>query len=485
MRESKIAKNAILNTVKTVLGIFFPLIIYPYVARILGVDNLGIYTFSFSFLSYFLLIAALGISTYGIREGVQYREDREQMQSFVSELFSINMISTIIAYVLLFVFLYKIPFMSPYRKAVMILSAEIFFTTLGVSWVCNVYEDFFAIAVRTIAFQIIALILIFVFVRDKTDLYQYMAILLISNSGANVVNFFYIRKKYFRIHLTAKINWKMHLKPILIIFSTTVAITVYVSSDTTMIGFMTNDFQVGLYGTAVKIYTIIKNILAAILMVLIPRFTLLFLKGDQKQSNELFSRVFNILTVLMLPMCAGLFSLSDDIICLVFGKNYLGAAEPLRLLSIAIAFSLYAYMYTQCVLIPSNKENIVFFATVISAIINIGLNFILIPLWGINAAAITTIIAEFITFVISIYSSRHTVRLIYVRKNLITTIVGSVGIFLICLLAKEIDLLWIRVGVSIVGSVAGYIIVLVTMRNTVLMKIKEMKPIVSEKTAVK
>ena len=105
MRESKIAKNAILNTVKTVLGIFFPLIIYPYVARILGVDNLGIYTFSFSFLSYFLLIAALGISTYGIREGVQYREDREQMQSFVSELFSINMISTIIAYVLLFVFL--------------------------------------------------------------------------------------------------------------------------------------------------------------------------------------------------------------------------------------------------------------------------------------------------------------------------------------------------------------------------------------------
>ena len=73
--NKRIATNAILNTAKTVLGILFPLITYPYVSRILGVENLGIYTFSFSFLSYFLLIAALGISTYGIREGTQYRED--------------------------------------------------------------------------------------------------------------------------------------------------------------------------------------------------------------------------------------------------------------------------------------------------------------------------------------------------------------------------------------------------------------------------
>lgn len=472
INNKRIATNAILNTAKTVLGILFPLITYPYVSRVLGVENLGIYTFSFSFLSYFLLIAALGISTYGIREGTQYRENKKQMEAFISELFSINMISTIVAYLLLLILLYAIPFMEPYRKAVLILSAEILFTTLGVSWVCNIYEDFLAIAVRTIAFQILSLVLIFVLVRTTQDLYKYVAILLISNSGANIVNYFYIRRKYCSFHFTINVDWKRHLKPILIIFSTTVAITVYVSSDTTMLGFMTNDFQVGLYGTAVKIYTIIKNVLAAILMVLIPRFTLMFSTDDRKQINVLFSKVFNILTVLMLPMCVGLFSLSDDIVLLISGKEFAGAAEPLRLLSVAVIFSLYAYMYTQCVLIPIKEEKIVFRATVISAVVNICLNFVMIPFWGINAAAITTIIAEFITFIIAFYYSRITVKLVGIKRNLITTLIGCVCIILICLMAKQIDTFWIRVAISVAGSVVAYFAVLIMSRNPVLWQLK-------------
>ncbi len=472
--NKRIATNAILNTAKTVLGILFPLITYPYVSRILGVENLGIYTFSFSFLSYFLLIAALGISTYGIREGTQYREDQHKMESFVSELFSINMISTIVAYILLFILLYAIPSMAPYRKAVFILSAEILFTTLGVSWICNIYEDFLAIAVRTIAFQILSLVLIFVLVRSSQDLYIYFAILLLSNSGANLVNFFYIRRKYCRFRLTISIDWKRHIKPILVIFSTTVAITIYVSSDTTMLGFMTNDYQVGLYGTAVKIYTIIKNVLAAILMVLIPQFTLMFARGDKKQTDFLFSRVFNILTVLMLPMCVGLFFLSDDVVLLLFGKEYSGSAAPLRLLSIAVSFSLYAYMYTQCVLIPIKKERVVFKATIISAIVNIVLNFVLIPLWGINAAAITTIIAEIITFTIAFFYSRDTVSLIGVGKNLVSTVMGCVCISIICLVCKSFDLLLIRIAASVLGSVVVYLAVLLITRNPVLWQMKEM-----------
>ena len=472
--NKRIATNAILNTAKTVLGILFPLITYPYVSRVLGVENLGIYTFSFSFLSYFLLIAALGISTYGIREGTQYREDKKQIGSFVSELFSINMVSTIVAYVLLAIFLYAIPFMVPYRKAVLILSAEILFTTLGVSWVCNIYEDFLAIAVRTIAFQILSLVLIFVFVRSSDDLYKYVGILLLSNSGANLVNYFYIRRKYCRFRFTFRIDWKRHLKPILIIFSTTVAITVYVSSDTTMLGFMTNDYQVGLYGAAVKIYTIIKNVLAAILMVLIPQFTLMFARGDRKQSDALFSKVFSILTVLMLPMCVGLFSLSDDVVLLLFGKDYSGTAAPLRLLSIAVTFSLYAYMYTQCALIPIKKERVVFKATVISAIVNITLNFVLIPLWGINAAAITTIIAELITFVIAFFYSRDTVALVGVRKTLLSTVIGCVCIFVVCLLCRFFESPLIRIVTSVLGSVIIYLAVLLITRNPVLGQMKEM-----------
>lgn len=471
---SRITKNALLNVTKTVLGILFPLITYPYVTRILGVNNLGIYNFSFSFLSYFLLLAGLGISTYGIREGTQYRENRQQIELFVSELFSINVISTLVSYALLLFLLVLIPFLGPYRKAILILSIEILLTTLGVSWVCNIFEDFFAIAIRTIIFQLLSLVLIFSFVNTVHDLYKYLFILVLSNSGANIVNFFYIRRRYCKFHFTKRMAWKTHLKPILIIFSTMVAITVYVSSDTTMLGFMTNDYQVGLYGTAVKIYTIIKNVLAAILLVLIPQFTLMFAKGDKDQTNELFSKVFNILTTLMLPICVGLFSLSEDVVLLISGNEFIGSASPLRLLSIAVAFSLYAYMYTQCVLIPTKKEKIAFRATIISASVNIVLNFVMIPIWGINAAAITTIIAEFITFGISFFYSRKTVNLCGVNRNLITTIVGCVCVLVVCTLCRGIDSLYLRILASVLGSVIIYSAALLISQNPVLKQIQEM-----------
>ena len=472
-KKRSLANNAILNTIKTVLGVLFPLITFPYVSRVLGVKNLGIYNFSFSFLSYFLLLAALGISTYGIREGTQYRDNRAQIEEFVGELFSINIFSTLFAYLLLILLLYAIPFMEPYRKVVLILSVEIIFTTVGVSWVCNIYEDFLAITVRTISFQIVSLILIFVLVRTTDDLYKYVGILLLSNSGANIVNYFYVRNRYCKFHFSLKINWRRLLRPILIIFSTTVTITVYVSSDTTMLGFMTNDYEVGLYGTAVKIYTIMKNVLAAILTVLIPQFSLMFSNGNKEQSDLLFSKVFNILTAMMLPMCIGLFSLSEDVVQVVSGREYIGAAGSLKLLSIAVIFSLYSYMYTQCVLIPIKEEKIVLRATLISAIVNIVLNFILIPIWGINAAAFTTIMAELITFVISFIYSKRTVKLISYKKNIISTLIGCIFIFLVCFTCKTIDSLTIRVTISVFGSVLAYGIVLLISNNPILAELKE------------
>ena len=474
MKHRSLTVNAALNTTKTVLGIMFPLITYPYVSRVLGVDNLGIYNFSYSIVSYFILIAALGVATYGIREGTQYRDDPDKINSFVSELFTINMISTVVSYMLLAGCLFIGPLLGGYRIPILILSAEILFTTIGVSWVCNIYEDFLIIAIRTIAFQILSLILIFAFIRSEDDLYSYLGILIISSSGSNLFNYFYVRKKYCRFRLTTHIDWARHLKPILIIFTTAVAITIYVSSDMTMLGFMTDDHQVGLYGTAVKIYTIIKNILAAILMVMIPRFTLLFSGGDREVADSFFSRIFNVLTLIMLPVCTGLIAISDDIVHIISGEAFAGSALPLRLLSIAVVFSLYSYMYTQCVLIPVRREAIVFRATAVSALINIGLNFILIPVWGIMAAAITTIAAEAVTFIISYHYSRGIVSLKGIRRNLISVVTGSAAIMLVCVASSHIDAFILRVLCSVACSVIAYATVLLIMKNPVLFQLRDM-----------
>lgn len=474
MNKQLLSINVILNILKTSLGIIFPLITFPYISRVLGVEKIGIYNFSASFVSYFLLLSALGISIYGIREGIQYRDNNKKISYFISQIFSINIISTLISFILLILSLLLMPFLNKYAITILILSLEMFFTTLGVSWVCNIYEDFLFITIRTMTMQVISLILTFTLVKSIDDFYKYIIIIVLANSGANILNFFYIRKHYCHFYFTLKIEWKQHIKPILIIFSTTVAITVYVNSDITMLGFVTSDYYVGLYSTSVKIYTIIKNVLAAFLMVLIPQFSLLFSKGNKKDISVFFSKVFNMLTLLIIPMSLGLFILSDDIVVLISGKEYIAASKSLRLLSIAIIFSLYSYMYTQCVLIPLKKESIVFKITLISAIINIFLNFILIPLWGINATALTTIIAEILTFVISYIESKKYIQLIDINKNLFSVMLGCVSISIVCFFARSINNYIIRISISIIISIVVYLLILIITKNNILNEIQSL-----------
>lgn len=472
MINKSLKTNAVLNTIKTVSSAVFPLITFPYISRVLQVEAIGVYNFSASIVSYFVLIAGLGIATYAVREGAQYRDNKTQIGIFVSEVFTINMMSTLLSYILLLLSVITISKLHDYSLAIAILSVEIFFTTLGVSWVCNIFEDFLFIAIQSIAVQCMSLILTLLLVKSPNDIYKYIGIVTFSKSASNIINFIYIQKKYCRFSLIRNCNFKYHIKPILIIFSTSIAMTLYVSADTTMLGFMTDDIQVGLYATAVKIYTIVKNVLAAILVVLVPRFSIMIQNSKGEEVNKLFSRVFNTLLILVFPSVVGLLVTSKDVILLLGGEKYIDGTIALQLLCFAIAFSLISTLYTSCVLIPKKKEKIVLQATVISAVINIFLNFIFIPWLGINGAAITTIIAEIIVCIMSIVYSKKDVRLEDVRWNLISVSIGCVIIAVIGVLTRYlVDIFYLRLVITIIASIIMYFVALVILRNPIILEI--------------
>jgi O-antigen/teichoic acid export membrane protein len=471
MKQKSLKVNSALNVFKTVLSLLFPLITVPYITRVLQVETVGVYNFSASIVSYFILIAGLGIDTYAIREGPKYRNNKKDIDKFVSEVFSINLFSTIFAYGLLLLSVFAVQKLHGYEIAIAILSVDILFTTFGASWICNIFEDFLFLAIQSIGVQVISLILVLTLVKSPEDLYIYIAIVAFSHSLSNIINFIYIQKKYCHFKFTFRCNLKEHLKPILIIFSTSVAITVYVSSDVTMLGFMTSDYQVGLYGTAVKIYTIVKNIIFASVIVLIPRFSFLLQLDRDEEAKRLFSYVFDVIIVLALPATIGLFITSEDVIHLVGGSNYIEGASALRFLCIALSFSLTAALYTHCLLIPMKKESFVLISTAISAVMNIGLNFIMIPLLGINGAAITTIIAEMIVCVSSVLYSRKFIHLNSLTRDVISTIVGCIAIIAIGIVCACIlkDNYLLRLFVTIVLSVLGYSIILLVFKNSVAM----------------
>ena len=471
MDNKMLARNAVLNTVKTVLGIGFPLITFPYVSRVLGVESLGIYNFASSIVAYFLLFAGLGIPTYAVREGARYRDNPEKLQSFVSEIFTLNTISTAVSYGVLILCVGLIPKLQDHRLAITILSVEIISTTIGSTWICNVFEDFKSITIRTTVFQVISLCLLILIVKSPSDIYRYLFIVALSNSGSNFVNYIYVRTRY-GIILKPEVNthWKKHVRPIMVIFSTSVAVTIYVSSDMTMLGFLTSDYYVGIYSTAVKIYTIIKNILSSFLIVFIPQFSIMLSSNKtENQAKTLFSRIFCILTLMLLPVSTGLFMTSRDVIQLISGTEYIDAVPSLKVLSIAIMFSLYAFIYVQCALIPAKEESVVFRTTCISAVVNVVLNLVLIPRYGIVGAALTTTISELLTFLLAYNKGRKIICLEGIGHDLLSIIAGCVAIVLVCMVSNSIDVLALRLIVQLVASAALYVFVLLLFKNKAIL----------------
>lgn len=186
---NSLKKNGVFNAIKTLMSVLFPLITFPYASRILGPSGIGKVNFASSIVSYFLMLAMLGISNYGIREAGRYRNDKEKLSKFVKEILSINLISSVIAYTFLFASIYLVPAFFEYRKLIIISSASILFTVVGVEWLFYAMEDLVSVSIRSFIFQILSLVLLFVFVRTSEDYINYALIGVVSSVGSNILSF--------------------------------------------------------------------------------------------------------------------------------------------------------------------------------------------------------------------------------------------------------------------------------------------------------
>ena len=428
MRKNKSLKlNMILNAIKGLLSVLFPLITFPYVSRVLGVDNLGRYNFVNSIISYLLLLAGLGINTYAIREGARIRDDRERIELFGREMLSINILSTVFSYLLLFILLLAVSRLEDDRSLLLIFSLQIIFKTIGVEWVYSIYEDYIYITLRSIVFQVISLILLFLFVKTKDDIDIYALITVLSAVGSNLLNYIH-SKSYCDLRPVWQIRWKAHLRPILILFAMSATVTIYVSSDITILGFLCGDYTVGIYSVSVKVYNIVKTILSSVLIVSVPRLSLLLGKNDMVRFSESADDIYKTLLTLVSPAIVGIIVLRKEIVLLFSTSDYISAITSLSLLSIALFFCMGAWFWGQCILIPFKEESTVFKITIFSAVVNIGLNFILVPVWRENAAAITTIVAEGLSFVLCAYVGR---KYLQVKKLLVHYIKIAIGCIVI------------------------------------------------------
>lgn len=457
--------NALLNGIRQVCSILFPLITFPYVSRILGKEGYGRYSFSQSITSYFILFASLGVHTYAIREGAKIREEAARITTLCSQIFSINICSAFLSFAALLVFLSVSQTIKEYIPYILIESAAILLGVVGTNWINSIYEDYAYLAFQYIAIQVLALIAMFLFVRKPEDLIPYCIISVFASNGGNLINLYHVRR-YVKVKWVFHMELKKHIAPLLILFVNSVAVTVYVNSDITMLGFYEADAVVGVYSFASKIYNILKHLINSVIVVSVPRLSYL-LHNRKEEYAEYINRIFGMLNFILLPVTAGLFCMSDSIIRIAGGPQYVTGGTVLRILSIATVFAIYASLFTNCVLIANRQENRCLRSTIVSALVNIILNLLLLPELGMVGAAMTTIVAEGMNCLIQIYYAKpyfHWKKLDF--KPGISCAAGTAGVLAVCGLSNYLMKdAYLRMLSAVCGSSMVYGILLIIMKN--------------------
>lgn len=471
-QQKSLKLNAILQLVKTFTSLIVPLITFPYSSRILGPVNIGKVNFSTSIIQYFVLIAGLGIGSHGIREIAKVRDDKEKLTKVTGELFSLFLIATAVAYAVFLLCLFFVPKFEEYKFLLVLCSTTIFMVPFGVDFVYNGIENFGYITGRTILFQIINVVSLFLFVKEENDYYQYAAVMVFSGTGANILNFVHLRKFISFRNLFKNLNIRQHLKPVFILFAMSIATQVYKIIDSSMLGFMCSDYEVGLYSAATKINNMVLSIVTAATGILLPRLAYVLKNKGREEFNALALKGIDVLFILALPCTIGLNIVSQNITLALSGDKYLDAVSAMKILNPIIVITGLSGFIGRQLFIPLNKEKWTLISVTAGMVANIAINAFLIPKYGANGAATGTLISESLVTIVQFVMLAKYFSIPLILKKFVVSLFNSVIMgAAVYFISIQIDNIVLNLVLSIFSGAFIYFILLLVEKNQILINI--------------
>lgn len=423
MQQKSLKLNFIMNAVLTISAFIFPLISFPYVSRILGPSGTGNVSFATSIVAYFALFAQLGIPTYGIRATARVRDDKELLSRTVQEIFIINILMSILTYIVFFVVLNIVPQMSDDKLLFMIVSSTIFFNAIGMDWLYKGLEKYTYITTVSILFKFIALILMFILIHQKSDYVIYGAISIFAASASNICNLLNVHK-YIYLKPIGNYDFKVHLRPICIFFAMACATTIYTNLDTVMLGFMKSNTEVGYYNAAVKIKTVLLGVVTSLGAVLLPRASYYIENNLIDEFKRISSKAINFVILISFPLALYFIIFAKEGIFFLSGDAYAKAILPMQILMPTLIFIGLTNIMGIQMLIPLGKEKVVLYSEIAGAIVDLAINTVLIPIMASSGAAIGTLVAEMVVWIVQYIALKEDVKETYVKIRYLPIVIG-------------------------------------------------------------
>ena len=425
-----------MNAVLTMSQFIFPLITFPYISRILLPDGTGKVSFATSVVSYFAMFAQLGIPTYGIRACAKIRDNKEKLTRTVQELFIINLLMSVIVYVVLLSLITLVPRFQQERSLFLIVSLTILFNAIGMEWFYKALEQYTYITVRSIIFKVIALVAMFVLIHKKSDYVIYGGISIFASSASNILNFLHAGK-YVSLRPVGNYNFKQHFKAVTIFFAMSCATTVYTHLDTVMLGFMASDIDVGYYNAAVKIKTILVSIVTSLGVVLLPRASYYVENYMMDEFYKITKKAINFVLLVATPLMVYFILFAKEGIMFLSGGAYDGSIIPMQIIMPTLLLIGLTNIMGIQILVPLGREKTVLYSEIAGVIVDVILNIFLIPRYVSAGAAIGTLAAEIAVFLVQCIALRDTIKDAYKNIHYISLIFALIVSSISSVLIKQ------------------------------------------------
>ncbi|KEQ29693.1 hypothetical protein N180_17955 [Pedobacter antarcticus 4BY] len=418
------AKNYFYNLLLSLANLLFPILSFPYVSRILGPEGIGKVQFIYSFAMYFALVASLGIPIYGMKEIARRRNDPDARSAVFSELFIVNVITSVVLTIAYLLVIFFFPYFQADRNLFIAAGLLILLSFSYIEWLYTGMEEFRSIALRSVLFKLIGLVLMYTFIRDRNDFGIYLLIMIFSFMGNNLLSLFLSRS---RVKLVLRdLKLRRHIVPLLMILSTTFATSMYTEMDTVLLGLLANNKTVGLYTAAVKLSKIIIPFVTSMGVVLIPRIAKYFAEENLEGVQETLNENFRFLAFFSVPIAMGLMLFAPEFIALFSGKEFLPATLSMQLLSFLPVVIGFGHLFLCLILIPAGKNKEMLFSVICGMVISVLLNFLLVPVWKEVGSSIANLSAETLVSVMYFYFIRKHFKFTYqwslMGKALLSTI---------------------------------------------------------------
>ena len=462
MKEKSIVKNYLYNLTYQILIIILPLVTASYLARVLGATGNGIYIYTYTIVNYFVLFGSLGISMYGQREIAYNQNDKTKRKKVFIELVTFRFVTIAIASIIYyFIFMRKGEYNHYYR----ILFFELIAAAFDISWFFQGMEEFKKTVIRNILVRITSVALIFILVKEKTDLDKYLTIYAFADLIGNLSLWLYL-PKYFKGVKVKNINITKQIPAIVLLFIPQIANKVYNMLDTTMLGkIIVDKSETGYYEQSQKIIRVLLTLVTSLGTVMIPRMASMFANGENKKIALYMKKSFNFTYLLSFPIIFGLIAISKNFVPWFFGPGYDKVIILMDIIApIILLMGISNILGTQY-LLPTKKQKEYTISVLAGVIVNFILNYIMIHLWQAVGACIASVISQLVVDTMQWHYVKHEINLKGMIKISYKYLFSAIIMFVCCKIVQMLLSGFMCFVVQIIVGIVVYMGILIITKD--------------------